>query len=137
MKRLLRRTRLALWRYSLRLRLVGIMLFIAACLITILIAFYYQTEKGFYNEFARQNEALSKAVQIALEGTAGRTPSDLKNLDNYLKQLNIRGVQEVSVISSGGRIVASTDSANVGNSGRELARRDPVTPSARRWSDVT
>ncbi len=90
-KRMLRRTRLALWRYSLRLRLVGIMLFIAACLMAILVAFYYQTEKGFYNEFARQNEALSKAVQVALEGTAGRTPADFKNLDNYLQQLDIRG----------------------------------------------
>ena len=82
MKRLLRRTWLALGRHSLRLRLVGIMLFTSACLIAILVAFYYQTEKGFYNEFARQNEALSRAVQVALEKTAGRTPDDLRNLDN-------------------------------------------------------
>ena len=47
------------------------MLFIAACLIAILITFYYQTEKGFYNEFARQNEVLSKAVQVAM----GRLPA--------------------------------------------------------------
>jgi len=111
------------------------MLFTSACLIAILIAFYYQTEKGFYNEFARQNEALSKAVQIALEGTAGRTPSDLKNLDNYLKQLNIRGVQEVSVISSGGRIVASTDSANVGKWITEW--RKQLITKARRGETVT
>ena len=135
MKRLLRRTWLALGRHSLRLRLVGIMLFTSACLIAILVAFYYQTEKGFYNEFARQNEALSKAVQIALEGTAGRTPPDFKNLDNYLKQLDIQGVQEVSVISSGGRIVASTDSTNVGKWITEW--RKQLITRARRGETVT
>jgi len=134
-KRLLRRTWLVLGRHSLRLRLVGIMLFTSACLIAILVAFYYQTEKGFYNEFARQNEALSKAVQIALEGTAGRTPSDFKNLDNYLKQLDIQGVQEVSVISSGGRIVASTDSTNVGKWITEW--RKQLITRARRGETVT
>ena len=66
------------------------MLFIATCLISILIAFYYQTEKGFYNEFARQNEALSRAVQVAMEKTAGRAPADFTTLDNYLRQLDIR-----------------------------------------------
>lgn len=111
------------------------MLFTSACLITILITFFYQTEKGFYNEFARQNEALSRAVQIALEGTAGRTPADFKNLDNYLKQLNIRGVQEVSVISSGGRIVASTDSENVGKWITEW--RKQLITNARRGETVT
>jgi signal transduction histidine kinase len=113
-KRLLRRTRLALWRYSLRLRLVGIMLFTTASLVALLVAFYYQTEQGFYNEFSRQNEALSKAVKIALEGTAGRTPADFKSLDNYLKHLDLQGVHEVSVISSASRIVASTNPDNVG-----------------------
>jgi signal transduction histidine kinase len=134
-KRLLRRTRLALWRHSLRIRLVGIMLFIAACLISILIAFFYQTEKGFYNEFARQNEVLSKAVQVALEKTAGRTPADFTNLDNYLRQLDIRGVQEISVISSGGRIVASTNDDNVGKWITEW--RKQLITNARRGETVT
>lgn len=135
MKRLLRRTRLALWRHSLRIRLVGIMLFIAACLITIVVAFYYQTEKGFYNEFARQNEALSRAVQIALEKTAGRAPTDFKTLDNYLQQLDLKGVQEVSVISSGGRIVASTNDDNVGKWITEW--RKQLITKARRGETVT
>jgi signal transduction histidine kinase len=113
-KLLLHRTRLALWRYSLRLRLVGIMLFTAVSLVALLIAFYYQTEQGFYTEFSRQNEALSKAVQIALEGTAGRSPADFSNLDSYLKNLDLQGVHEVSVISSASRIVASTNPDNVG-----------------------
>jgi len=134
-KRQLRTVRFALWRHSLRIRLVGIMLFIAICLISILIAFYYQTEKGFYNEFARQNEALSKAVQVAMEKTAGRAPADFTNLDNYLQQLDIRGVHEISVISSGGRIVASTNNDNVGKWITEW--RKQLITNARRGETVT
>lgn len=111
------------------------MLFIAICLIAILIAFYYQTEKGFYNEFARQNEVLSKAVQVAMEKTASRTPADFTNLDNYLQQLDIRGVEEISVISSGGRIVASTNDDNVGKWITEW--RKQLLTSARRGETVT
>jgi len=70
-----------------------------------------------------------------LEGTAGRTPADFKNLDNYLKQLDIQGVQEVSVISSGGRIVASTDSTNVGKWITEW--RKQLITRARRGETVT
>ncbi len=114
---------------------MGIMLFIAACLIAILVAFYYQTEKGFYNEFARQNEALSKAVQVALERTAGRAPADFKNLDNYLQQLDLKGVHEISVISSGGRIVASTNDDNVGKWITEW--RKQLITKARRGETVT
>jgi len=130
-----RKLRFALWRHSLRIRLVGIMLFISVCLITILLAFYYQTEKGFYNEFSRQNEALSRAVQVAMEKTAGRTPSDFTNLDNYLQQLDIRGVHEVSVISSGGRIVASTNDDSVGKWITEW--RKQLISNARRGETVT
>jgi len=111
------------------------MLFIATCLIAILVAFYYQTEKGFYNEFARQNEALSKAVQVALERTAGRAPADFKNLDNYLQQLDLKGVHEISVISSGGRIVASTNDDNVGKWITEW--RKQLITKARRGETVT
>ncbi|MCM2264818.1 MAG: HAMP domain-containing protein [Desulfuromonadales bacterium] len=135
MKLLLRRTRITLWRHSLRIRLVAIMLFIAACLIAILVAFYYQTEKGFYNEFARQNEALSRAVQVALEKTAGRAPDDFRNLDNYLQQLDLKGVHEISVISSAGRIVASTNDDNVGKWITEW--RKQLITKARRGETVT
>lgn len=114
---------------------MGIMLFIAACLIAILVAFYYQTEKGFYNEFARQNEALSRAVQVALERTAGRAPADFKNLGNYLQQLDLKGVHEISVISSGGRIVASTNDDNVGKWITEW--RKQLITKARRGETVT
>lgn len=111
------------------------MLFIAACLIAILVAFYYQTEKGFYNEFARQNEALSRAVQVAMEKTAGRTPADFKSLDNYLQQLDLKGVHEISVISAGGRIVASTNDTNVGKWITEW--RQQLITKARRGETVT
>jgi len=90
------------------------MLLTSLTLVVLLIAFYYQTEKRLYNEFARQTADLSRAVQIGLEGTTANTLSDQGSLKGYLENLNAKGVKEVSVISSSNRIIASTDQANVG-----------------------
>jgi nitrogen fixation/metabolism regulation signal transduction histidine kinase len=72
---------------------------------------------------------------VALEKTAGRPTADFTNLDNYLRQLDIRGVEEISVISSGGRIVASTNDANVGKWITEW--RKQLITNARRGETVT
>lgn len=100
--------------HSLWVRLAGLMLLTSLSLVVLLIAFYYQTEKSLYNEFARQTSELSKAVQIGLEGTAGSNLNDHKSLEGYLSRLNTKGITEVSVISSTNRIVASTDQEHVG-----------------------
>jgi len=99
---------------SLRLRLVGIMLFTSMCLVSILVVFYYQTEKALFNEFERQTADLSRAVQIGLEGAAGKNLSDPKSLEGYLNRLNPKGIKEISVISSSDRIIASTNQENIG-----------------------
>jgi signal transduction histidine kinase len=100
--------------HSLWVRLALLMLLTSLTLVVLLIAFYYQTEKRLYNEFARQTADLSRAVQVGLEGTAGNSPGEHGSLKGYLDNLNPKGVKEVSVISSSNRIIASTDQANVG-----------------------
>jgi len=101
-------------RHSLWVRLAALMLLTSLSLVILLVIFYHQTEKRLYNEFARQTTELTKAVQLGLEGTVGGSLSDSKNLEGYLQGLNPRGVNEVSVISSSNRIIASTDQENVG-----------------------
>lgn len=100
--------------HSLWVRLSALMLLTSLSLVTLLIVFYYQTEKKLYNEFTRQTSELSKAVQIGLEGTVGSNLNDSKHLEGYLSRLNTKGVKEVSVISSSNRIIASTEQKNVG-----------------------
>jgi signal transduction histidine kinase len=98
---------------TLRNRLVGIMLLTSMSLIAILIVFYYRTERGLYNEFARQTAELSRAVQIGLEGATGHN-HDAEALEGFLQNLNAKGVKEISVISGNDRIIASTAPGNVG-----------------------
>lgn len=100
--------------FSVGLALLLLTLLTSLSLVVLLVVFYHQTEKRFYNEFARQTTELSKAVQLGLEGTAGGNLSDRNNLEGYLQGLNPKGVGEVSVISSSNRIIASTDKENVG-----------------------
>jgi signal transduction histidine kinase len=99
---------------SLQLRLVAIMLFTSLCLVSILVVFYYQTEKALFNEFERRTAELSKAVQIGLKSAAGKNLSDTKSLEEYLSSLNPKGIKEISVISSADRIIASTKKESVG-----------------------
>jgi signal transduction histidine kinase len=106
--------RLSFFKPSLRLRLVAIMLFTSLSLVSILVVFYYQTEKALFNEFERRTSELSKAVQIGLKSAAGKNLSDAKSLEGYLSSLNPKGIKEISVISSADRIIASTKKESVG-----------------------
>ncbi len=103
-----------IFRPTLRLKLTALMLTTSLSLVAILLFLYYQTEKTLYNEFQRRTSELSKAVQIGLEGASGKGLSDSKSLEKYLNSLNSKGIREISVISSGDRIVASTNDENVG-----------------------
>ncbi len=90
------------------------MLVTSLSLIAILVFFYHQTEKALHEEFERRTAELSRAVQIGLEGAAGKNFGDPRSLEGYLSRLNSQGVREISVISSSNRIVASTRQENVG-----------------------
>ena len=99
---------------TLRTRLMGLMLLTSLCLISVLVFFYYQSEKALYNEFQRQTTQLSKAIQVGLRGGGAANLSDPAQLQAYLSSLNTRGVREISVISSADRILASTNRDSVG-----------------------
>jgi uncharacterized membrane protein len=102
-----------LLRPSLNKRLVAMMLFLSMSLISMLIFLYYQTEKVLYNEFERQTSALTKSIQVGLEEVTKGGFSE-KRLENYLKKLNTKGVNEIQVISTSDRIVASTNPKDIG-----------------------
>lgn len=102
------------FKSSLHGRLVLMMLFLSMSLISILIFLYYQTEKALYNEFERQTLELSRAIQIGLKEATSSTLSDPKRLEAYLKDLNPKGVKEISLISTSDRIIASTNPDNIG-----------------------
>jgi nitrogen fixation/metabolism regulation signal transduction histidine kinase len=98
---------------SLNRRLVAMMLFLSLSLVSILIFLYYQTEKVLYNEFERQTSAISKSIQIGLEEVTKGGLSE-KRLENYLKKLNTKGVNEIQIISTSDKIIASTNPKDIG-----------------------
>ena len=102
------------FRFTLRTRLVALMLLTSLSLISMLVVFYYQSERALYNEFQRKTTQLSKAIQLGLEGSGEKSFTDPKKLQGYLSTLNTKGVREISMISSSDRILASTNKESVG-----------------------
>jgi signal transduction histidine kinase len=99
---------------SLNSKLVAIMLFLSLSLVTVLVLLYYHTEKQLYNEFERQTAELSEAIRIGVDELTRKGAFTEKNLREYLTKLNPKGVKEISVISSSDRVLASTESSDVG-----------------------
>jgi signal transduction histidine kinase len=100
--------------FTLRFKLVAMMLLLSLGLVTILVLLYYQSEKVLYNEFERRTADLSRAIQFGLAEVSGSGPPDEKRLQAYLKRLNPKGVREISIINTTDRIVASTEASAVG-----------------------
>lgn len=99
---------------SLNLRLIMIMLFMSFILITTLMIIYSQSEERLSREIERQTRELTKAIQIGVEETTATGDTDEARLSKYLKELNSKGLKEISIISNLNEIVASTNPAKIG-----------------------
>jgi len=100
---------------SLNKKLVLMMLFLSSILLTILFLLYWQSEKALLNQLASQTAELSKAIQIGVEEVTGSGSTDEMRLSQYLKNLNAKGIKEISIISNTDEIIASTNPAKIGS----------------------
>lgn len=97
-------------RFSLKWKLIILLLFLNFTIISMLYLFYTQTEKRLLKEIERQTADLTKAIQIGVEEvTRGGAM-----LSEYLKKLDAKGIKEVSIISNAQEIIASTNPQNIG-----------------------
>jgi len=99
---------------SLNKKLIGMMLFLSFILISVLLFFYSQAEKELLTELEKQTAELSKAIQVGVEEVTSTGYTDQMRLHNYLKELNAKGVKEISIISNSDEIIASTNPMRVG-----------------------
>ena len=99
---------------SLNKKLIGMMLLLSLILISVLTFLYAKSEKMVFRELEGQTADLSKAIQVGVEEVTSRGYTDQMRLQTYLKQLNAKGVNEISIISTKDEIIASTNPTTVG-----------------------
>lgn len=99
---------------SLNKKLILMMLLLSFILISVLLFFYSHAEQVFFREIERQTKELTKAIQIGVEEVTASGATDEARLSNYLKELNAKGVKEISIISNADEIVASSNPAKIG-----------------------
>lgn len=99
---------------SINTKLIIMMLFMSFILISILLFFYQRSEQRIFSEIERQTAELTKAIQIGVEEVTATGTTDEARLTNYLKELNARGIKEISIISNEDQIIASTNISRVG-----------------------
>ncbi|MFB3924882.1 MAG: PAS domain-containing sensor histidine kinase [Syntrophales bacterium] len=99
---------------SLNKKLILMMLFLSAILLTILLIHHWQTEKALVREFEKQTADLSKAIQVGVEKVTGSMTTRESGLEQYLKTLKSKGIKEISVISTTDEVIASSNPTKVG-----------------------
>lgn len=99
---------------SLNKKLILMMLFLSSVLLSILLFLYWQSEKVLLNELSNQTAELSKAIQVGVEEVTTRGTTDETRLAQYLKSLNSKGINEISIISNTDEIIASTNPTKIG-----------------------
>ncbi len=99
---------------SLNKKLVLMMLFLSSVLLSILLFLYWHSEKVLLNELGNQTAELSKAIQVGVEEVTASGTTDETRLAQYLKSLNSKGINEISIISNTDEIIASTNPTKVG-----------------------
>ncbi|MBU2511519.1 HAMP domain-containing protein [bacterium] len=133
-----------LFKVTLNRRLIAIMLALNTGLIIILMLLYYSTEKSLYVELENQIRELSKSIQLGIEEVTKEGSTDDKILQDYLKKLNSKGINEISIISNSDKIISSTNPDKAGKgiskTKRELIFKanlgEPVSGQAHAY-DVT
>lgn len=103
-----------LFNLSLNRKLIIIMLFLSFILISALLFLYSQSQQTLFREMERQTMELTKAIQIGVEEVTASGTTDEARLSKYLRELNAKGIREISIISNADEIVASTNIAKIG-----------------------
>ncbi len=99
---------------SLNKKLILMMLFLSFILLAALSFLYWQSEKALLNELGNQTADLSKAIQVGVEEVTGSGTTDETRLAQYLRNLNSKGINEISIISNSDEIIASTNPTKIG-----------------------
>ena len=96
---------------SLKWNLILLLLSLNFVLILTLYIFYTQSEKTLIKEIERTTAELTKVIQIGVTEVTANNPYKLAY---YLRQMETKGVKEISIISNTQQIIASTNPQKIG-----------------------
>ncbi len=99
---------------SLNKKLIAMMLFLSAILLSVFLVLQFQAEQALIKEFEKQTEDLSKAIQVGVEKVTADNIGAKSGVEQYIKTLKSKGIKEISVISNDEEIVASSNPNKVG-----------------------
>ncbi|MGB9714806.1 MAG: ATP-binding protein [Thermodesulfovibrionales bacterium] len=99
---------------SLNGKLIAMMLFLSFVLVSILLFLYSRSETALLIELEKQTAELTKAIQVGVEEVTSTGYTDQMRLSHYLRELNAKGVKEISIISNTDEVIASTNPLKIG-----------------------
>ncbi len=100
---------------SLKLKLSIAMMMITLLMVGLLSYIHYENENVLINDFKEDTLSLSTAIQIGIQQmtmVTGKT--DEARLRSYIKDLNKKGVKEISIINNQNEVIASSNPKHKG-----------------------
>lgn len=76
---------------------------------------YIQSEKRLIAEVHSHTEELVKAIEVSVERLTTQGVTDEVRLGDYIRRLNKKGIEEISIISKNEEIIASSDPNKIGS----------------------
>jgi len=107
------------WKLSLQAKLLGMMFGLLLLVLATLFLLYSLAETQLITQVERHTTDLSTAIQVSVERLTSRGRTTEARLQDYVQQLQRRGVREISIVSNDEEVIASSNPRRVG------ARVDP------------
>src|SRR5574342_734361 len=107
------------WKLSLQAKLLGMMFGLLLLVLATLFLLYWRAEAHLITQVERHTTDLSTAIQVSVEQLTSKGRTTEARLQDYVQQLQRRGVREISIVSNEEEVIASSNPRRVG------ARVDP------------
>ena len=102
-------------KLSLQTKLVLMMVALSATVMLSMSILYTQSEKRLISEVHSHTEELVKAIEVSVERLTTQGVTDEVRLGDYIKRLNKKGIEEISIIAKNEEIIASSDPNKIGS----------------------
>jgi hypothetical protein len=102
-------------KLNLQTKLVLMMVAFSATVMLSMSILYTQSEKRLISEVHSHTEELVKAIEVSVERLTTQGVTDEVRLGDYIKRLNKKGIEEISIIAKNEEIIASSDPNKIGS----------------------